>query len=111
MTGAKLVRIRFDKVVGFIEIYDGTRYLELFTSNKFDIIFNRIRYLIGVKKGITYIFSHNYAKIKADSHYSLPVEKNLTLHIVIILIKLVWKKDQNHHYYNKLLEKKICNFV
>ena len=31
---AKLLRIRFDKIDGFIKIYDGTRYLVLFASQK-----------------------------------------------------------------------------
>ena len=51
------------------------------------------------KSGITYVFSHNYAKIKIDSYDSLPLEKALTLHNVIILIKSVLKKNQNHYYY------------
>ena len=37
---------------------------------------NRIRYLKGVKSGITYVISHNYAKIKVDLCDSLPPEKN-----------------------------------
>ena len=32
--GAKPVRIRFDKVNGFIRIYDGTKYLVLFGPEK-----------------------------------------------------------------------------
>ena len=31
---------------------------------KDDFVHNRIRCLIGIKKGITYVISHNYAKIK-----------------------------------------------
>ena len=51
--------------------------------------------------------SHNYAKIKIDSYYSLPLEKRLPLH-VIILIKSDFNKDQNHFYYNTFLEK--CSY-
>ena len=49
---------------------------------------NRIRiiYLINQKDGITYVFSHNYAKIKIDSYDSLPQEKTLILRSVIILM-------------------------
>ena len=43
---AKLLCIRFDKIDGFIRIYDRTRYLVLFGSEKHDSIYNRIRYLI-----------------------------------------------------------------
>ena len=59
---AKPLRIRFDKIDGFIRVYDGTRYLVLFGCEKYDFIYNRIRYLIGVKSNITYVISHDYAK-------------------------------------------------
>ena len=32
--GAKPLQIRFDKIDGFIEIYDGTRYLVLFRPER-----------------------------------------------------------------------------
>ena len=67
LTGAKPSRIRFDKVDGFIRDYDGTRCLVLFGGEKYNFIYYRIIYLIGVKSGITYVFSHNYAKIKVNS--------------------------------------------
>ena len=34
---------------------------------------------MNVKSGITYIISHNYAKIKVDSYNSLPLEKKTNL--------------------------------
>ena len=95
----------FDKIDGFIRFYDGTRYLALFGSEKYDSIYNRIRCLIIVKIGITYIISHNYATIKVDSYDSLPLEKTMTLHNVIILVKSVWNKDKSNYYYNIFLEK------
>ena len=61
---------------GFIRIYDGTRYLTLFGSEKY-AIYNRIRYLISLRSGITYISSHYFAKIKVDSYDSLPIEKKI----------------------------------
>ena len=67
--------IRFDKIDGFIRVYDGTRYLALFGTEKYDSIYNMIRYLIEVKRGITYVISKNYAKIKVDSYDSLPLER------------------------------------
>ena len=67
LIGWKPLRIRFDRVVGLIRVYDG--------------------------------------KIKIDLYDSLPLEKKLTLHNVIILIKSVFNKEQNHYYYNKFLEK------
>ena len=70
------MRIRFDEIYGFIRVYDGTRYLILFGSEKYDSIYNRIRYLISAKSGITYITSHNYAKIKVDSCNFLPLKNS-----------------------------------
>ena len=91
--------IRFDKRDEFIRIYDGTRYLTLFGSEKYDAIYDRIRYLISLKSSITYIFSQYFAKIKVDSYDSLPIEKILTLYNVIIRIKSVLNKDKSHYYY------------
>ena len=59
---------------------------------KNDSIYNRIRYLVHVKSGITYIISHNYAKIKEDSYDSLPLEITMTFRDVTILIKSVLLK-------------------
>ena len=94
---SKLLRIRCDKIDGFIRIYDGTRYLTFFGSEKYDAIYNRIRYLVSLKSGITYIFSHYFAKMKVDSYDSLSIEKGLTLHNVIIHIKSVLNKIKNHY--------------
>ena len=47
--GPKPLRIWFEKIDGFIEIYDGIRYLVLFVSKRYDAIYNRIRYLISKK--------------------------------------------------------------
>ena len=98
---SKPLRIRFDIINEFIRIYNGTRYLTLFGSEKYDAIYNRIR--LSLKSGITYIFSHYLAKIKVDSYDSLPIEKLLTLHNVIIQMKSVLNKDKNHYYYKILI--------
>ena len=81
---SKPLRIRFDKIDGLIRIYDGARYLIFFGSEEYDAIYNRIK--LSLKKGITYIFSHYFAKIKVDSFDSLPLKERLTLHNVIILL-------------------------
>ena len=70
-----------------------------------DSIYIRIRYLISAKSGITNIISHNYAKVKLDSYDSLPLEKTITFHDAIILIKSVFNKDKNNYYYNLFLKK------
>ena len=68
LIGAKPLRIRFDKVDGFIRVYDGNRYLVLFGLEKYDTTFNRNRYLIGLKRGIT-------DQRKIDSYDSLHLER------------------------------------
>ena len=94
LIGSKPLRIRFDKIDGFIRCYDATRYLTLFGSEK-HAIYDRIRYLLSLKSGIVYIFSHYFPNI--NSYDSLRTEKILTLHNVIILIKSVLNKDKNHY--------------
>ena len=42
LIGAKPLHIRFNKVYGFIRVYDGTIYLVLFGSEKYDANYNRI---------------------------------------------------------------------
>ena len=86
----KSLRDRFDKINGFIKLYDGTRYLGFIDPENYDAI------------------SHNYARIKVDSHDSLPPQKTLTFHNDIMHIKSVWNKDQSHYCYNKFLEK--CSY-
>ena len=79
--------IWLDKIDGIIKIYDGPRYLTLFGTKNYEAIYDRIRYLISIKSNFTFIFSHYFVKSKVDSYGSLPIEKTLTLHNVIILIK------------------------
>ena len=54
----------FVEVDGLIKGYNGTKYLVLFGPEKYNAIFNRIRYPIGITIGITYIGFHNYEKSK-----------------------------------------------
>ena len=72
--GAKSLRIGFNKIDGFIRIYDGARYLLWFGSEKYDAIYKRIRYLISLYSSLEYVFSRYYVKIKVDSHDFLPKE-------------------------------------
>ena len=57
------------------------------------------------KCDITDNINHNFGKIRVDSSNSLPVERILTFHDVIILIKSVVNNDKNNYYYNIFLEK------
>ena len=58
--------------------------------------------MIGVLKFIIGLDSitHSFARIKFDSYNSSPIEKILTLHNVIILIKSVVNKNKNNCYRN-----------
>ena len=103
---SKPLCIRFDKIDGFIRIYDGTRYLTLFGSGKY-AFYNRIRYLVSLKSGITYIFSHYFTKMSIDYYDSLTIEKRVTLCNIIIHIKTVLNKDKNHYYYKIFWEKSL----
>ena len=102
---AKPLRIMFDKVDRFIRDYGGTRYLVIFGPENYDAIFDRIRYLIGLKSSITNVVSHNYAKIKIDSNGDFPLEKTLTMHAAVMLIKSVFNNNQIQYYYNVFLVK------
>ena len=84
----------------------------MFRTKKYDdAIHDKIRYLISIKSGITYIISLYFAKIKVDSYHSLRIEKTLTLHDVVIHIKSVLNKDKNHYYYNIFLENCLCQLA
>ena len=54
---------------------------------------------------ITDNINHNFGKIRVDSSNSLPVERILTFHDLIILIKSVVNNHKNNYYYNIFLEK------
>ena len=111
---AKPLRIRFNKVDRIIKIYNGIRYLELSYSYNlykevyytiYNAIFGRINYLISQKSGMTDSVSHNFVRIRVDSYNSLPIEKALTFHNIIILIKLVVNENKSYYHYNIFLEK------
>ena len=61
------------------------------------LVLKNIMLFISQKSGITYIISNTFALMKIDSYNPLPSGKTLILDNVIILIKLVFKKDQNHY--------------
>ena len=53
--GAKPLRIWFDKIDGFIKIYDGIRYLILFATERYNAIYDRIDYYLISQKRWYYI--------------------------------------------------------
>ena len=105
MIFSKPLHITCDRINGFIRVYDGTIYLVLFCPEKYDAIYYRSRYLIGLKSGITYVFSYSFGKNKIDSDDDLPLEKTLTWHNITIHMISVLNKDQNHYSFNLFLEK------
>ena len=50
LIGAQKLLVKFNKIDEFIRTYDGDRYLVLFGLEKYDVICNRIRYIISQKK-------------------------------------------------------------
>ena len=92
LIGPKPLQIRFNKADGYFRVNKENRYLELFGLEKHDVIYRRIRYLTSVKSGIIYAFCHYYSKINVNSYDSLPLEKILTLHYLLIVTKLVLDK-------------------
>ena len=88
--GAKPLPIWFEKIYRFIRIYDGIRYLVLFTPEIYNAIYDRINYVKSEKTGITYSINHNFARIRIDPYNS---------------IKSVVNKNENNYYYNIFLEK------
>ena len=72
----KLFHIRFDNVDEFIKDCDGTRYLVLFGTERYDSIYDNIRYIISQKSVVTYSTDYNFARIRIDSYDSLPIKKH-----------------------------------
>ena len=71
------------------------------------VICNRIKSLISEKTGIIDSVNHNFRRIRIDSDNSLSIEKILTFHNVIILIKSVVDKNKNYYFYNTFSEKEL----
>ena len=103
--GPKPLRIRFDKIDGFIiGLDDKNKHLILFDCGLFNKICDKIKYLISKKSDVTNRTNHNFGKIRIDSYNLLPIEKILTFYNVIILIKSVVNKNKNIYHYNIFLE-------
>ena len=61
-------------------------------SEEYDAIYNRIRYLISLESGITYIFSHYFVKIKVDSYDILPDTRpamNVKISVFVICVEAI----------------------
>ena len=93
LTCPKPLRIRFDKIDGFILSLDGKiKHLILFGYGLFNKICDKIKHLISKKIGITNSTNHNFGKIRIDSHNFLLIKKTLT-------------SNKNKYYYNIIFKK------
>ena len=87
--------IRFDETDGFIKVYSGVRYLVLLDYNG---IYDKIKGLISEKINITDKIRCNFARIRIDLRKSLPIEKILIFHNIIIHIKSVVNELKTNYY-------------
>ena len=106
--GSKPLQISFDEVDGFIRVYDGIIYLALFVLENMMSFVIELDILLTKKVLLHMYFLIIMQKLKF-SYDSLSLEKTLTLHNVIIFIKSVFNKYQNHNYFNIFIEK--CTFL
>ena len=105
-TGPKPLRIRFDKIDGFIRVRGSEfTYLVLFDYGLFDKICDGIKYLISEKCSIGDSIIYFFGRIRIDSSNYLPIEETLNFHNIITLIKSVVNKNKKNYYYNIFLEK------
>ena len=65
-----------------------------------------IKYLISEESGITDISNYNFAIIKIESYNSLPIDKILIFHNVIILKRSVVNENESKYSHNIFLEKR-----
>ena len=70
LIGAKPLRTRIGKIDGFIRVYDRTRSgldINYNLTLKNMMSFAKVLDTCMSKSGITYVISHNYARMKVDS--------------------------------------------
>ena len=79
--------------------------MALYDYSYCDEICHKIEYLMSEKNGITDSVNHNFARNRIYSYDSLSIEKILTFHNIIMLIKSVVKKNKNEYYDNIFLDK------
>ena len=91
-------------LLGFVVLNSHVKYyLIMDCLIKFAIRLNI--FLISKKSGNTQSINHNFEEIRIDSYNSLPTEKILTFHNVIVLVKSTVNNDKNNYYYNIFLER------
>ena len=93
---AKILRIRFDKIDGFIKSYDETRYLVLFGPKRYDEIYDQIKYIIT-------------EKVVLHTLYLIIMQKTKLIHLILFnsltfYVIILFNKDK-YNYYNIFLKK------
>ena len=63
LINAKPLSIIFSNVDEFIRVYDGARYLVLLGPEKYDAIYNRIRYLTSQKLHLIFLIIMQKSKL------------------------------------------------
>ena len=77
LISAKTLGLRFNKIDGFITVFDASRYLVLFSPEKYDATYDRIRYLIGLESDITEVLFSQLCKNQIWSLWFLASRKNV----------------------------------
>ena len=88
---------------GYIRDYGGTKYFSFIWIQKYDAIFDNINILQDQKGVLNMLIFIIIAKIDSDD--DLPLEKTLTMHNDVMVIKSVFNKNHNQYYYKMFLEK------
>ena len=93
--GSMQLRINFNKTAGFIKIYDGIRYLVLF-SYLYDKICDKIKFLMKKWKKVLQIALNIILQKSELIHNILSLlNRILIFHNVIILIKSVVNENKS----------------
>ena len=90
---------------GFIDEKNGNKYLNItLTDSSNDVLINYAEVWNGIKNQIKKLnndsvveYDKDYLKIKFDSDDSLPLNKVLKFHAVIIIIRSVFERDGKYH--------------
>ena len=101
LIGQKPLRIRFNKIGGFIKIYDGTRYWKM---KNVTLLITELDILCYKSKKWYHIYFFSlFCKSQSWFLWFFAYQKNVK-HDVITLIKSVINKDKSHYYYKIFLE-------